>query len=62
MKLSFGLAVAYVTILLFVAYGWVWNTIDIANTNLSDPGGTALFVLRIAGIFVVPLGAVLGYV
>lgn len=62
MKLSFGQVVAYVTILLFVAYGWVWNIIDIAHTNLGAPGLGGLVILRIAGIFVVPLGAVLGYV
>lgn len=40
-------------------YGWINNIIIIAHSNLNDL--TALLVLRIVGIFVAPLGTVLGY-
>lgn len=39
--------------------GWVMNIIDIVHA-VSDPI-TGMFVLRCVGIFVAPLGAVLGY-
>lgn len=41
-------------------YGWVANIITIANSSFSEI--TGMLVLRIVGIFVGPLGAILGYV
>lgn len=38
--------------------GWVLNCIAIGNTYQAEI--TGLFVLRVVGIFVYPLGAVLG--
>jgi hypothetical protein len=38
--------------------GWVMNIIDIFR---SADGVTGELALRIAGIFIVPLGAILGY-
>lgn len=38
--------------------GWVMNIITIAH----DTGATGILILRIVGIFVAPLGAVLGYI
>jgi len=39
--------------------GWVLNIIAIAHANFNDI--TGLLVLRIIGVFVAPLGAILGY-
>jgi hypothetical protein len=39
--------------------GWVMNIVSIAGSNFNDI--TGLLVLRVVGIFVSPLGAVLGY-
>lgn len=44
----------YVTILV----GWIMNIVDLVHTSF-DPL-TALAVLRVVGIFIPPLGAVLG--
>ena len=41
-------------------YGWVANIITIAHSNFSDI--TGILVLRVVGIFVAPLGTVLGYI
>ena len=54
--------IALVFILLWVAavFGWVLNIVEVFNTvNLPV---TAMFILRCIGIFVAPLGAILGYV
>ena len=47
--------------LLFVfgACGWVWNIVKLIQA-VADPI-TALFILRIVGIFFAPLGAILGF-
>lgn len=38
--------------------GWVLNIIDVAGSNFGEI--TGLLVLRVIGIFLAPLGAVLG--
>lgn len=43
--------------LVLIAYGWVLNIIDLIH--MCD-GITGLLVARVVGIFIVPLGAVLG--
>lgn len=45
-------------ILITAGYGWINNIVQIFNANDLLTGE---MVLRIAGIFVAPLGAVLGY-
>lgn len=50
----------YLGLLLIGAYGWVWNIIAIWHST-HDPL-TAQFILRVVGIFVFPVGAILGYV
>ena len=40
------------------AVGWVMNIVKMAATN--DPL-TGLFVVRAVGVFIAPLGAVMGY-
>ncbi len=39
--------------------GWVFNIIEIFN--IANAPITGMLVLRIVGIFVAPLGAILGY-
>lgn len=40
-------------------FGWGWNVVKLIA--LLDGGITAMFVARIVGIFVVPLGVILGF-
>lgn len=51
--------VVYFGTIIAVAIGWVWNIVKIFG-SAADPL-TALFVLRCIGIFLAPLGAVVGY-
>ncbi len=51
---------AYFALIIAIAYGWIANIITIANSNFSDI--TGILVLRVVGIFVAPLGVVLGYI
>jgi hypothetical protein len=46
-------------IAIFGIYGWVANIVSLAHSTF-DPL-TGMVVLRVVGIFVAPLGAVLGY-
>lgn len=39
--------------------GWVWNIVKLAHMGFDPLTGMA--VLRIVGIFLAPLGAILGY-
>ena len=43
----------------FMVVGWIMNIMTLWNT-IDDPL-TAKVVVRIAGIFIFPLGAILGY-
>jgi hypothetical protein len=58
-KVSFvpSLLVIVVAILGFV--GWVMNIMTIAGSSFNDL--TGLLVLRVVGIFIAPMGAVLGW-
>ena len=59
-KVSFvpSLLVIVVAILGFV--GWVMNIMTIAGSSFNDL--TGLLVLRVVGIFIAPMGAVLGWI
>ncbi len=52
--------VAILLIFLLGAPGWIWNIVKIAHTCCTPIDG--MLVLRIIGIFVAPLGAVIGYI
>jgi hypothetical protein len=56
-----SLFVSGATVFLFLAgligYGWVCNIIALATTNED----TVMTVARAVGLFVIPLGAVLGF-
>lgn len=49
----------YVLVVILGAIGWIWNIVKIAGSSFSEI--TGMLVLRIVGIFVAPLGAILGY-
>ncbi len=55
-ELIFG--VGGIAVFIIGAIGWIINIIVIARTI--DLPLTGLFVLRIAGIFIIPLGSILG--
>ena len=52
----------YAVILLWVAVsiGWVMNIIQLIQT--ADNGITGMYLLKIVGIFLAPLGALLGWI
>lgn len=56
--LAFIIAVAVA--LISGGYGWINNIIELAHSSFSPLSG--LVVLRCIGIFLAPLGAILGYV
>lgn len=53
--------VLYLVVALAGLVGWVMNLIDVVHLAFANAPFHALFVARIVGIFVGPLGAVLGY-
>lgn len=61
-KVDVGLFGAIIILVLAVAgvIGWIMNIIAIAHSEFVPI--TGLLVLRIVGIFIGPIGAVLGYV
>lgn len=58
---GYGLSVflIYAALIIGGGIGWVLNIVDIVNGNFDHI--TGMLVIRIIGVFVVPLGAVLGY-
>ena len=56
-----GVLAVLIFIGLFIAslVGWVWNIVKM--TGMDFAAETAMFIVRAIGIFVAPLGAVLGY-
>lgn len=53
--------IVYAIIILWLAaiYGWVMNILTIFNSALSPLTGE--MAIRIIGVFIAPIGAVLGY-
>jgi len=49
----------YLAVILATGYGWVMNIVAICHTSFASFDG--LLVARCIGVFVAPLGAVLGY-
>ncbi len=54
-----GAFILYFVLVIAFIFGWIMNIIDIIHT-LHGPIN-AMFIARIAGVFVAPLGAILGY-
>lgn len=48
----------YIAIFLVALVGWVMNIVDIFHSNFSNITGE--LVLRIVGIFIAPLGYIMG--
>ena len=48
------------TMLAACIVGWIMNIVAIAHTGFSDMSG--MLILRVVGIFIAPLGAILGYI
>lgn len=42
--------------------GWVMNIVQIVGLALADAPLNTLFVVKVIGVFLAPLGAVLGYI
>lgn len=51
--------VVFVLVFLIAAWGWTWNIIKVAGSDFSVL--TGMLVLRVIGIFVAPLGVVMGF-
>ena len=57
-----GFTIIEISIVLFVLIGgagWIWNIAKIVHSSFDVI--TGMFVARCIGVFVAPLGAVLGY-
>ena len=52
--------ILYVAIIVAIVYGWIMNIVALAHMNLTDV--TGMLILRVVGIFMAPLGTVLGYI
>jgi hypothetical protein len=50
----------YLGLLIAGTYGWCSNIVTIFHSNFNDL--TGVLVLRVVGIFVAPIGAVLGFI
>lgn len=57
-KLVAGFGLLYLALVIAAAAGWILNLIALIH---SVGGITAMFILRIVGLFVFPLGCLLGY-
>jgi hypothetical protein len=56
---SLGLLM-YLAFIVAIIGGWVMNLVEIVNYDFASI--TGMIILRIAGIFIAPLGAVLGWI
>lgn len=43
-----------------VGYGWIANIVILAHSNFDHL--TGLLILRVCGIFIAPIGSILGFV
>jgi hypothetical protein len=59
-NLSVGLWLTYFAVVVLLFIGWVMNIITLVDAPALTQWG-AMEVLRVVGIFVAPLGAVLGW-
>lgn len=58
-NVTFGIGLTYLVVILGLIIGWVMNIVSIVHT-LSDPI-TGMFIARLVGTVVFPLGGILGY-
>lgn len=52
--------IIWIIVVLAIIVGWIKNIFDIVDLGF-DSGVTIEIALRIAGIFIAPLGAIMGY-
>lgn len=50
----------WIILVITIGVGWVMNIVDLINAASAGADFTLFLALRIAGIFVPPLGAILG--
>lgn len=50
----------YIIFVAFAIIGWVMNIIQVFNANFNEINGE--LVLRVIGVFIAPIGAVMGYI
>lgn len=55
---GYGVLLFYAVLIFGGGFGWVWNIVKIIQADFVLSG---LLVMRVIGVFVVPVGAVLGY-
>jgi hypothetical protein len=60
MKGNLLVSLTVIAIALAGLVGWVMNIIAITQSNFSDI--TGILVLRVIGVFMSPLGAIMGYI
>lgn len=53
----FGVILAYILMVIIVGFGWILNIIALVHAHALD----GLTIARGIGVFVAPLGSVLGY-
>ena len=53
-------AIIWLCLVFAIGYGWVMNIINIVHADFTHI--TGLLVIQVVGIFVAPLGSVLGWV
>lgn len=54
-------AIASILLWITMVIGWIINIIKIIGIATTDPTPTTMFILRIVGIFLPPLGGVVGW-
>jgi hypothetical protein len=54
-----GFVFALLVVVAIGAVGWIWNIVKIVG-SIADPI-TAMLIVRCVGVFLVPLGAILGF-
>ena len=52
-------AIFIVSLWAFFVFGWIWNIVKLVNSGFDVING--MLIARAIGIFVAPLGSVLGY-
>jgi len=56
---AFGASIFVILLMLAVIWGWVANIIKLVGMDMTSI--TGMLVVRVAGIFVPPLGSVVGF-
>lgn len=59
-KFGVGLSLAFLGLFVAAVIGWVKNIIQLINIGVGEI--TTVFVVKCIGIFVAPLGAIMGWI